>query len=127
MHVAVNTALIGRLSRLATVALVAAMLACASACASMPFRGETGAAGPATVTGQVVSDRGAVLADVAVALTGPSFHRTTRTDVSGRYAFEHVPLGQYTLSASATGYKSVKQKVPVDKEAVVQANVKLRM
>ncbi len=126
MDLAVNSALVGRASRAAVLAVACIAIAFLSTCASMPFRGETGASGPATVTGQVTSDRGAILDDVAVTLSGPSFHRTTRTDIAGRFTFDHVPLGQYTLSASAAGYKSAKQKLAVDKEAV-QTNVKLRM
>ncbi len=127
MHVAVSTALVGRASRAAALAVACVAIAFLSACASMPFRGETGASGPATVTGQVTSDRGAVLDDVAVVLSGPSFHRTTRTDIAGRFTFEHIPLGQYRLSAAATGYKRTSQPVVVDKEGAVRAAVKLRM
>lgn len=127
MHVAVRTTLIRRAFRAATLAVACIAIATLSACASMPFRGETGASGPATVTGQVTSDRGAILADVAVALSGPSFHRTTRTDIAGRFTFEHVPLGQYTLSAAGEGYKRAKQTVVVDNEGAVRTTVKLRM
>ena len=127
MHVVVTTTLIRRASRLAAIAAVCGAIATVSACASMRHRGETGASGPATVTGQVTSDRGAVLADVVVALSGPSFHRTTRTDIAGRFTFEHVPLGQYKLSAAATGYKRASEPVVVDKEGAVRAAVKLRM
>ncbi len=119
-----------RTSRATTFALACAALALIiSACASLPVVGtrDSGAKGPATLTGQVTSDRGAVLADVSVQLRGPALHRATRTDVSGRFTFAAIPLGQYTLSASASGYKGAKQRVVVDKEGAVKADFKLRM
>jgi hypothetical protein len=51
----------------------------------------------------VTSDRGAVLADAGVTLTGPSIYRSVKTDVRGRFSFERVPLGTYVVTASAVG------------------------
>lgn len=107
---------------------IGALVVSVSACAHLPWAArDSGVAGPATVVGQVTSDRGAVLADASITLTGPSARRNVRTDISGRFTIERVPLGSYTLSANATGFKSHKQTVTVDKEAIVRADVKLTM
>jgi hypothetical protein len=106
----------------------AALIASFPGCGHLPWASrDAGVKGPATVTGQVTSDRGAILADAAVTLSGPSVRRQTRTGVTGRFTFEQVPLGRYVVSVSAAGYKSAKQTVTVDKEASVRADLKLRM
>jgi hypothetical protein len=106
----------------------AALIVSLSGCAHLPGAvRDAGVAGPAAVAGQVTSDRGAVIVDASVTLTGPSVKRNVRTDISGRFTIERVPLGSYTLSVNATGFKSHKQTVTVDKEATVRADVKLRM
>ncbi len=106
----------------------AALIASVFGCAHLPWAArDAGVKGPATVTGQVTSDRGAILADAAVTLSGPTVRRETRTNITGRFSFEQVPLGRYELSASAPGYKGTKQTVTVDKETGVRADLKLRM
>jgi hypothetical protein len=113
------------LSAIACTALVAASL---TGCAHLPWAQQnTGPAGPATITGHVTSDRGAILADAGVTLSGPSVRRTVRTDITGRFTFERVPLGSYVVTAAAAGFKSAKQTVTVDKEATVRADLKLKM
>jgi len=105
-----------------------ALIASLSGCAHLPWAArDAGVKGPATVAGRVTSDRGAVLADAAVTLSGPSVRRHTRTDIAGRFSFDQVPLGTYVVSASVAGFKGAKQTVTVDKEAVVRADLKLRM
>ncbi len=104
-------------------------------CAHIPFAiHDSGAKGPATITGQVTSERGAVIADAAVSLassrvtgSGPTVRRQAKTDVSGRFAFENVPLGSYVVSTSPTGYKTGKMKLTVEKEGAVRADIKVRM
>jgi hypothetical protein len=109
------------------VVVSAIALAAASGCASLPWvKANAGPSGPATVTGKVTSDRGAVLANASVVLHGPSVRRQTTTDIAGRFVIANVPLGQFTLSASAPGYKSAKHKVQVDKEGEVQADIQLK-
>jgi len=109
------------------VVVSAIALAGVTGCASLPWaKANAGPSGPATVTGKVTSDRGAVLAFASVVLHGPSVRRQTTTDVAGRFVIEKVPLGQFTVSVSAPGYKSTKQKVQVDKEGEVQVDVRLK-
>jgi hypothetical protein len=104
-------------------------------CAHVPFAiHDSGVKGPATIAGQVTSDRGAIVADAEVSLassrgsgSGPTVRRQTRTDISGRFTFEQVPLGVYIVTASPAGYKSAKEKVTIDKEGSVRLNFKVRM
>lgn len=114
--------------RFALLAGAFALVASLTACAHLPLVArDAGLTGPAMVTGQVTSDRGAILADADVTLSGPSVHRQARTDIAGRYNFERVPLGRYVVSASVAGFKRAKQTVTVDKEATVRADLKLKM
>jgi len=110
---------------------VAAWLA---GCAHMPFAiHDSGVKGPATIAGQVTSERGAIIADAAVELLssgappGQTVRRQTKTDITGRFVFEQVPLGSYVVTAAASGYKSAKQTVTVEKEGNVRADLKVRM
>ncbi len=109
-------------------ALAVALSGLVAGCAHLPLVSHNpGPDGPATVQGQVTSDRGAVLADAGVTLTGPQVYRSVRTDVSGRFTFERVPLGTYLVTASAVGYKNGKQRITLEREAVVRADLKLKM
>ena len=100
-----------------------------SGCASLPWAkgGDTGPSGPAAITGQVTDDRGAILADASVRLSGSAVSRRLATDTTGRFTFERIPLGRYVVSASAPGFKGAKQTVQVDKEATVKVDLRLRM
>ncbi len=107
---------------------VLVLVVATAGCAHLPLVSrDGGASGPATIAGQVSSDRGAVIADASITLTGPSVRRHTTTDFTGRYKFEQIPLGTYVVSASAPGYKGAKQHVTADKEGAVKADLKLRM
>ncbi len=111
-------------------ALVSAMLvAIASGCASLPLvsSADTGAPGPATIAGRVLDDRGGIITDAKVRLTGPSFRRTVRTDIAGKFTFERVPLGRFVVSASAPGLKDAKQSIEVGQEATVKVELKLKL
>ncbi len=105
-----------------------ALLTILAACAHLPMAARVGGVtGPATIAGQVTSDRGAVIVDARVTLSGPSVHRTATTDIAGHFSFERVPIGRYVVSARATGVKGAKQSVTADKEGTVRADMKLRM
>lgn len=66
------------------------------------------ASAQSVVTGTVTDPQAAVVPDARVALmTGPAERRTTRTDEQGRYRFDAVPPGGYTISVSAPGFQTV--------------------
>ncbi len=103
-------------------------------CAHLPLAvHDSGVKGPSTIAGQVTSDRGAVIADAVVSLASKhaasdaTVRRQTKTDVSGRFTFEQLPLGTYEIRTQPTGYKRSKEMVTVEKEGVVRANLKVRM
>lgn len=105
-----------------------ALITIVSGCASLPWaRGDTGPSGPATVTGQVTDDRGAILSGASVRLSGPAVRRSVTTNSAGRFTFERVPLGSFVVSASAPGFKSAKRTVQVDKETTVKVDLRLPM
>jgi len=64
-------------------------------------------AGTSTVRGLVKDPQGNLVAGATVALTNSatSFSRTTTTTTDGVFTFEQVPVGDYRVEVSATGFK----------------------
>jgi iron complex outermembrane receptor protein len=62
---------------------------------------------PGTIAGQVADQTGGVMPGVSVTLRNSSanFERTEVTDGRGRYAFDKVPAGTYTLTAFIEGFQ----------------------
>src|SRR3984893_14812915 len=59
--------------------------------------------------GGIVADTtGAVVPKAKVTLTGPTGNRTTMTDSQGRFMFDLLVPGFYTLKAEQTGFKAVE-------------------
>jgi Carboxypeptidase regulatory-like domain len=82
----------------------------------------------ATVSGTVSDETGGVLPDVLVVLThiatGRPFERTTSND--GFYAAPLLPIGEYTLTFSRSGFQSVTVRgvhLSVNDRAVVDATL----
>jgi TonB family protein len=67
---------------------------------------------PAALTGVVYDATGAVMPGVEVTLEDAQ-QRTSKatTDASGRFAFPGIGSGQYVLSASLAGFKSLRDKI----------------
>ena len=61
----------------------------------------------ASIEGQVFDQQGAVIAGVRITARNSAIavERVTTSDVSGRYQFTVLPVGDYTLEASADGFK----------------------
>ncbi|MGQ9927985.1 MAG: carboxypeptidase-like regulatory domain-containing protein [Chloroflexaceae bacterium] len=75
------------------------------------------ARGEASITGQVRTADGAPIADAVVMITGsspPHPDIAALTDEQGRYRFDGLIAGRYTLQVNATGY--------VPRTGVVQAH-----
>ena len=81
--------------------------------------------GTSTVRGLVKDPQGNVVAGANVALTNSatSFSRTTTTTTDGVFTFEQVPVGDYRIEVTATGFKKalltdvhalIAKVVPVD-------------
>jgi iron complex outermembrane receptor protein len=63
-----------------------------------------------TIRGRILdSATGTAVADVEVTVAG----RTVPTDADGRFVLTDVPAGDYTLTATRLGYRSVEQPVTV--------------
>lgn len=69
-----------------------------------PTRDNRPQTGTSSVRGRIVSDTGQPLRRVVVQLRGAPTPHATTTDVDGRYAFDDLPAGHYTVSAGRTGY-----------------------
>jgi hypothetical protein len=67
----------------------------------------TPAQSTASIEGQVIDQQGAVIAGVRITLSDSSIgvDRECISDESGRYQFAALPVGDYTIGASATGFK----------------------
>ncbi|HSB27236.1 MAG TPA: carboxypeptidase-like regulatory domain-containing protein, partial [Pyrinomonadaceae bacterium] len=65
-----------------------------------------------TLQGTVVDSSGSVIpgADVVIKNTETGQERTLRTNGEGVYIATFVPLGRYTVSASATGFSKISQE-----------------
>lgn len=65
----------------------------------------------ATVTGTVADESGGIIPGVEVTLTNvdTGSQRTALTNDSGIYAFNGVPVGSYSLTASMAGFKTLEQ------------------
>ena len=61
--------------------------------------------------GSISDPTGAVVANAEVTLTGTSLvgTKSLKTDSSGYYHFANLPPGEYTLTVSAKGFKSLKR------------------
>src|SRR3954469_14321259 len=81
--------------------LLGATLGISSLLYAMPLHAQ----GTASVRGVVVAaGSGEPLAGVALRLEGSG--RTVSSDAGGRFAFERVPAGSWTLQATRVGYAS---------------------
>src|SRR5580704_11748355 len=68
-----------------------------------------------TVSGLVTDPSGAFIAGAKVRLTNPvtGFEQTTITDTSGAFKFNSVPVNNYHLDVSSSGFNSIQQNVDV--------------
>jgi iron complex outermembrane receptor protein len=86
-----------------------------------------GVAQETSAIGGVVSDRtGASIAGARVELAGDSgASRSTATDGAGRYRFEGLRAGPYTVRITAQGFQPVERRVRVDAASTATADARL--
>jgi len=67
----------------------------------------------ANLSGLVTDPTGAVLANVTVSVSNSAtgYSRTARTDGAGLYAFQELPIGQYSLRVTQSGFDTVNKSV----------------
>ena len=105
-----------------TVVVLACLLFGAMAAFSQEFRGR--------IQGQVIDSSGAPVPGVAVLLknTATSVEATRATNEHGRYIFDYVDPGTYSLSTQLRGFKSfVQHNVLVQQRGDVTVDVKLEV
>ncbi len=99
--------------------LVLALLGGALAAQSPP--------GP-TLSGVVVGEAGAPLADVKVVCTGPTAPSTSLlTAGDGRFTFPLPRVGKYTIVATASGYRPQTQTITLNRLDETPADIKLQL
>jgi hypothetical protein len=71
--------------------------------------------GAGTVGGKVTDQSGAVIVGAAVSLQNSvtNYRQAARTDESGTYRFNNVPLNSYRLTIAAPGFSSANQDITV--------------
>ena len=79
------------------------------------------------VTGIITDPSGAVVPNATVTLknNGTGQQQTTATNNSGVYRFSLMPPGQYTVSASASGFQNVQKTVTVAVGQATSFNLQL--
>jgi len=83
-----------------------------------------------SISGTVVDPSGAAIPNAKVEVTGPSLPRALEasTDSSGSYSFGSVPAGSYVVTASVTGFSTMKKTdVNVVLGRMAQLNFKLEV
>lgn len=85
------------------------------------------AAQTTTISGTVSDTDGGLLPGVTVTISGHAFHPTssTVTDAAGRFRFDGLPVGEYTLHVELTGFTTYTRRVTASAGASVQVDIKL--
>src|SRR5215510_2833231 len=82
------------------------------------------------ITGTVVDQSGAAVAGAKVTATNPAttFTRDTTTGGTGGYRLDALPIGKYTITTEATGFKrSILNDVTLNVNDVLSIDVKLEV
>lgn len=66
---------------------------------------------PARLTGEVLSEDGALVANASVRLVSPADSAHTLSDESGHFIFDELVPGQYTLTISLPGFDPASQQL----------------
>src|SRR5919106_4292528 len=83
-----------------------------------------------TISGSVQDQSGAVIAGASVKAVNPAtnFTRSTTSATNGSYRFDQLPVGTYTISAEAAGFKKVvTQNVALSVNDALTLDVKLEV
>lgn len=70
----------------------------------------------ASLTGLVTDPSGAILPNVTVTVANQStgYTRTVTTDAAGYYAFQNLPIGQYTARVQAFGFSTTEEHLTLN-------------
>jgi hypothetical protein len=80
-----------------------------------------------TVSGVVVDPNGAVVpnASVTIANSVTGYTRTVNTDKDGGFRFDNVPMNNYQVSVSATGFAAISESVAVRTSVPISLKIPL--
>ena len=89
----------------------------------VPGNGQSISSG--TVQGSVTDPSGAVIVGAEVRLANPvtGFQQMATTDSSGTFHFSNVPMNEYQLSVTMSGFASTSQHVDVRSTLPITVNV----
>ena len=82
------------------------------------------------LTGSVVDPTGALVPDATIEVTntGTGIKTTTKTGVDGLYRFNNLPVGNYEINVTASGFAASGLKnVPVELNKTSTANVTMQV
>src|SRR5215510_10319328 len=82
-----------------------------------------------TLTGTVKDPNGAVVTNLQVSVKNDENGETRNatTDAEGRFKFENLPIGRYTVSTTRTGFKPGERKVSVENGRTANLEIKLEI
>ena len=81
-----------------------------------------------SITGSVVDEQGALVSNANIKATNVAtgFTRTTKTDSAGTYNIQYLPVGGYTVTVDASGFKKfVQQNLVITVDQTQPLNVTL--
>src|SRR3954452_17103818 len=80
-----------------------------------------------TVVGTLSDSSGAAIANTEVQASNiaTSVTVTTKTNASGEYRFNNLPVGAYKISAAAQGFQPSTRQTLVDLNSTITVNLKL--
>ncbi|HUA14394.1 MAG TPA: carboxypeptidase regulatory-like domain-containing protein [Verrucomicrobiae bacterium] len=107
-----------------SVGFIFALLSLLALSAVMAF----GQAIDGNVVGTVVDSSGAAVvgADVTATNVATNVVATTKTNGTGEYRFNHLPVGTYRINVKMTGFKSVTEQVDVQLNLTATRNLTLQ-
>jgi outer membrane receptor protein involved in Fe transport len=81
------------------------------------------------ISGDIADTSGAVIPNATVTAKnlGTDLTRTATTTGSGSYRIPDLPVGNYSVSVQATGFKTMKRQVGVAANAVIHADFKMQV
>lgn len=85
--------------------------------------------GTSSVRGTVVDEKGAVVQNATITLTNPAtgFTQTTSSNAEGLYQFSAIRPGTYSLTSTASGFRTEKETVILQVDVPLTTNITLHV
>jgi hypothetical protein len=90
-------------------------ICCVAVCVLLAGTQASGQVNTGTLSGQVTDASGAVVGSATLIIKDDAtgYERTVRSAADGDYVFPDLPIGNYTLTVSAAGFKAEKQHATI--------------